>query len=515
MYLLMNKDNIVATFEKKPETELSISVSFKINETFGKLPYGFENINTWLDGRKSSKHNKHLAELMKRMGCYDNEGFIQVTHAATINDTFWIKSEKESLSWEQISLYRNQFTKTISRLAFEGVGLYDTIFSSTSPELACEGSFRKCFRKENEIGEWGSDIFIYKRGSEGASNAGLEPYCEAMASEIAQVVCSNSVSYKLAQLHGKLASRCNLFTSEEYGYIPFAKLANVKNMSFEDTFRFFAEHGAEEQFREMLILDSLCFNEDRHAGNFGMLFNNDTMELGKMSPVFDLNISLFAYAYDKDLTNIGDLLYVRSPKLGEDFTRMGQIACTDIIRDKIKDMKDFSFSFRGDDVFSKQRVKNIEYAIRRQAEAVLSKDKLFTRNAFFSQKAENETEQQNMAAIRNELVDGFMDVLETLPMEKEAFVSDCKSLNTSQCYVEKNDFMLTIDFVKGEIIIEDNLQLINFKELKAEDPQFYKTCKDIHKELCQYMKKCGDKSFCEYFKTTDMEIDCSDERKMQ
>lgn len=98
------------------------------------------------------------------MGCDDNEGFIRTTHAATINDTFWIKSDRENITWEQISLYSNQFTETISHLAFEGVGLYVADFSSTSPELTCEGYFRKCFRKEEHHGIFGSDIFIYKRG---------------------------------------------------------------------------------------------------------------------------------------------------------------------------------------------------------------------------------------------------------------------------------------------------------------------------------------------------------------
>ena len=165
MYLLMNKDTVVASFEKKPATAFSDDTLFhKVDQT-GSLPLGFDDINTWLDSRKSSKHNAHLQKIMRHMGCDDNEGFIRTTHAATINDTFWIKSDRENLTWEQISLYRNQFTETISRLAFEGVGLYVTDFSSTSPELACEGSFRKCFRKEEQPGTFGSDIFIYKRGN--------------------------------------------------------------------------------------------------------------------------------------------------------------------------------------------------------------------------------------------------------------------------------------------------------------------------------------------------------------
>ena len=206
MYLLMNKNNVVAAFDRKPATACSDKVLFEEVERYGMLPLGFDDINTWLDSRKSSKHNAHLQKIMRQMGCDDNEGFIRTTHAATINDTFWMKSDKESLTWEQVSLYSNQFTETISRLAFEGVGLYVADFSSTSPELACEGSFRKCFRKEEQRGCFGSDIFIYKRGNE--YGAGLEPYCEMLASEIAAVISpENYVPYQTVLLHDKLACR--------------------------------------------------------------------------------------------------------------------------------------------------------------------------------------------------------------------------------------------------------------------------------------------------------------------
>lgn len=472
MYLLMNKDNIVAAFSEKTETEFSVGVSFEMNETFGKLPYGFKNINAWLDGRKSSRYNRHLEKLMMQMGCHDNKGFIRITHAATINDTFWIKTDKERLSWEQISLYRNQFTETISRLAFEGDGLYDTVFSTVSPELACEGSFRKCFRKENETGEWGTDIFIYKRSGDGASNTGLEPYCEKMASEIACIISPDTVSYQLTHLHDKLASRCNLFTSEEYGYASFAKLADVGNMDFEQIFRYFAEHGAEQSFREMLVIDSLCFNEDRHAGNFGMLFQNDTMKILRMSPIFDLNISLLAYVNGDDLMNIGDALYACKPELGNDFTRIGQIGCNDIIRDRVKDLKDFSFSFRGDDTFSPERVQLLEDVVRKQAEAILSPEKLMTKDVFFSQIAENVDIQRQKVEEGTKRINKFMDILDTIELDDAGYSYDI-TFDKVQCYVENIDSMMTIDFLANETTIIHNQKKIQPDELQECDNRFY------------------------------------------
>ena len=82
---------------------------------------------------------------MKDCGCEDDLGYIRVTHAASLNDTYWIKNELESVTWNDVSFYRNEFDEQISKLAFEGVGLYGIKLSSTSPVLCTEGSFRKCW----------------------------------------------------------------------------------------------------------------------------------------------------------------------------------------------------------------------------------------------------------------------------------------------------------------------------------------------------------------------------------
>lgn len=502
MYFLMNKNTIVATYDVKSPTEFSDNGFLIQREVFDedRLPLGFKDINSWVDGRKASKHNNHLQMIMKQLGCDNNEGFIQVTHAATINDTFWIKSNREKISWEQVSLYQNQFTETISKFAFEGVGLYDIVFSSTSPELACDGSFRKCFRKETENGEFGSDIFLYKRGGE--LGAGLEPYCEQMASEIARIISpNNAVNYDLVKLHNKTASKCNLFTNEQYGYASFAKISDAQKLGLQEVFEYFAGVGSEQSFREMLVIDSLCFNQDRHAGNFGVLFNNDTLEVVKMSPVFDLNISLFPYVVKEEFLNIGDKLFEYAPKLGDDFTRIGQMGMNDILKDRVKDMKDFSFTFRGDDVFTPERVKFIENIVRKQATAILSNDKLYTKDVFFSQKAKDIEMQKEQAKAASELMNKFVDRLEQADLGAETFISVCESTNDVQCMIENSSYMITVDFLKGNMSIEQNAMPISSKELKENNPDFYKTFKEVRSKLKMYMREMGNNKFSDYFKS--------------
>ena len=48
MYFLMNKNTVVAAFEKQPAAEFSDEVLFREVERIGKLPFGFEDINAWV-----------------------------------------------------------------------------------------------------------------------------------------------------------------------------------------------------------------------------------------------------------------------------------------------------------------------------------------------------------------------------------------------------------------------------------------------------------------------------------
>lgn len=372
-YLLMNKDNPVAEFSIARGVIGDVYTLSRIPEQ--KLPIGFKDIQNWIDNRKGSKHNAHLKKIMEVCGCEKTEGFLRIIHAASINDTFWVKGAEENLVWQDVSFYRNEFDETVSKLAFEGVGLYGIQLSSTSPELSTEGSFRKCWRREN------GGIYLYKRGQDGARNVGLEPYSEVMASELAAKVCVDAVRYDLTQLHGTLASRCLLFTDEQYGYVPFVRFP-INHKSADEMLRFYAEAGSEDLFRRMLVLDALTFNVDRHPGNHGMLVNNDTLEPVGMAPVFDLNLALLPYVERDEFEKIGNKLLEYGPRIGEDFTSTGRAAMTSAIRSDLVSLKGFRFSFRGDDTYPQWRVKVLEEMVNRQIEALLSKDILHTKDIF-------------------------------------------------------------------------------------------------------------------------------------
>ena len=68
---------------------------------------------------------------------------------------------------------------------------------------------------------------LYKGGTSGFSNLGFEPYSELYAYQVAQVMGVNAIRYTLTKdLKKTLCSRCELFTSKEYSYIPIGQLVS-------------------------------------------------------------------------------------------------------------------------------------------------------------------------------------------------------------------------------------------------------------------------------------------------
>ncbi len=336
LYQLMNKDIVVATYEEEVQLGLYTYVEVKRFDSY--LPYGFANINDWIDGRQIAKHRMSIERLMRELGLTTRHDFIAMARCLSLTDTFWMKRSDEAITWDKVSLYRNPFDDVIARIAFDGTGMCGRQNSPTSPEYATSGSFAKCWVRE------GGEVSLLKRGSTGYANAGFEPYSEALASQLLDAARIDHVPYEVVNYHGKLASKCPLFTSEDVGFVAAHRFFEGP-FDVPDMLRFCEEHGAEEAFREMVVADAVMANVDRHAGNYGFLVDNATGEVLRMAPLFDHNMACLPMMmegddFDKYLSMIG-------PKIGDDFVRMARVLLTSNIRAKLVALKDFEYTDPG------------------------------------------------------------------------------------------------------------------------------------------------------------------------
>lgn len=124
-----------------------------------------------------------------------------------------------------------------------------------------------------------NNILLYKSGTEGFANSGLEPYSEYYASQIAKTMDLHYVDYGLSKWKGKLCSTCLLFTNENVSYIPVGRI--IKTGGIESVIDYYKKLGESyyQELLDMLVFDAVILNEDRHFGNFGFLIDNKSIKL--------------------------------------------------------------------------------------------------------------------------------------------------------------------------------------------------------------------------------------------
>ena len=165
-------------------------------------------------------------------------------------------------------------------------------------------------------------------------------------------------------------SHCYYYVEELYGL---AKAAGIfqGERTIPVLLDYFEKLGSGEDFRRMCILDSLIFNPDRHYGNFGILFDTETMDPISMCPVFDNNRSLFPDLDQDQLEHPDWYLQRCKPMLGKDFLITARALMTPEIRSDLKNLLGFRFSKHDRITAPQERLDALSEIVNRQIEAIL------------------------------------------------------------------------------------------------------------------------------------------------
>lgn len=361
LFYLMNKDTCILKFEISGEGALE---DLYIVEQYRQLPFWISDAADFIRNRRAPKKRENIARLLELSGCNTLLGYFSITHALSLIDTFWAKEVGSDLTWDRVSLFTHEFNEVIAKTAFEG-GLHGYNLSTTSPEYGTDGTFAKCWIRE--MGQ----IKLLKRGSFGARNAGLEPYSEYYISQIARALGLHSVEYGLRFRADRVCSVCDIFTSERYGYVPYAAVELAKGASLMPVIRYYASIGLEQEIRDMFVFDAVVFNEDRHKGNFGFIVDNEKQEIVEMAPLFDHNIALLCYAEQEDFEHLEEYLKQKGPTIGDDFVKDAAALLTPHMRKRLIQLKGFQFERHPKYNLPEWRLEALEAAVNRQIELIL------------------------------------------------------------------------------------------------------------------------------------------------
>ncbi len=255
------------------------------------------SFSEWLASRAIDRHRPNSRILKKMLRFTDTSDISTVlyAHAATIADNYWVKSENENLTYDEVSFKENYFADIAlvgSARSFNRE-LTQKELSSNTPELTSIGSYEKCWKQQN--GDW----YMYKQGNE------LERFSEIFISKLTKQLGFPSAEYIPDDKYIKTKD----FTEGKYNFEPMAALVGENEeyiLNYDKLLEI--DKALANQYLDIIFMDTLCFNMDRHTYNYGLLRDKETGEIISMAPNFDNNIALISRGYAAQAKNSANLL---------------------------------------------------------------------------------------------------------------------------------------------------------------------------------------------------------------
>lgn len=371
-YILKQFDNDLLYFSMENTNDgLQVHIN-SINENMkNQLPLDLEiedkSLKRWLEKRTIPRNRAYVSNFLSRLGLNekDTKGIIDFSQGLSLNDHYWIVKEDCKDLFADKNLYTNSFNTNIASIAFTGYGSYTRSSFRSSPEFTTNGMLAKSWRRIK------GKVMLYKSGTEGFANSGLEPYSEFYASQIAKTMELNYIDYDLSKWKGKLCSTCELFTSQDISFIPVGRL--VKTGGIEAVIDYYKNLGEDyyQELIDMLVFDAVILNEDRHFGNFGLLVDSHTNKIIAPAPIFDNGLSLLCYAMDSDFNDINTYVSTRLPSTYQNFIGFVKPLMTSRQKDKLRKLINFKFDRKTRYKLSNKRLKQLEKIIQQRVMLLL------------------------------------------------------------------------------------------------------------------------------------------------
>lgn len=285
MVYLMHKNIPVAEIKLDANHIIGFEKIFYSEE----LPIGLQKIssmllpillNKWEKSRSVPLGRIQIDMISQKLGITPEEGFM-LSHGVSLTDTYWIKEEKENLFWEDINYHQNGFVSVFGKI-YSGESVIEKF---PSPDYTTDGMMEKFWISNSGL------PYLVKMDNQYHN---LQTANEVVASQIGQILFSTEiVPYYLTRIKDKKGCICPCFiTDADCDYIPANQLIHQYHFSEIQMIQYFDSLGLQREIRDMITLDVLLGNTDRHSLNYGLIYSEDGI---KMAPIFDSGSCLSLY----------------------------------------------------------------------------------------------------------------------------------------------------------------------------------------------------------------------------
>lgn len=311
--ILMNKNIEVLCAEYNVEAKFFTEIYDFINMDYAPLiiknkyvEYKYDNlslrtyISDWFKGRGIPSWRDKLDLLLHRLNIMAPEELLDKAFGLSLSDQYWLKPYGSDIKYDDVNFFDNdfEFAEFMEASLSKNSKTIVKEESLKTPNNTTDGMLRKAWIIE------GGTRYLLKGGYK---NEVLQPFNEALASEICKRLGFKHVEYTLDTYKDMVVSKCPCFITKDTELITCYQIRNnmIRHDSiedYEDYIKRLEDNGikdAREKMENMYILDFLIMNEDRHLNNFGIIRDVNTLEWLDVAPIFDNGQSLNIEYYDE------------------------------------------------------------------------------------------------------------------------------------------------------------------------------------------------------------------------
>ena len=251
-------------------------------------------LNAWWIDRSIPASRSGVRKALETLDLPNTQMLLTRCFGLSLSDQYWVKPQGSDLQWERINFFTNPFSEDIGNVLL-GKATDHIDFDFHSPDNTSDGFLKKRWKiidGKRCLLKAGSNPFMQ------------QPFNEVVATIVARRLEIPHVPYTLLWDDGIPYSVCEDFITPDTELVSaWRVMHSMKKDNSTSVYRHYLNccealgvPGMELAVDQMIVLDYLIANEDRHQNNFGLIRDANTLEWIGAAPIFDSGSSL---GYDK------------------------------------------------------------------------------------------------------------------------------------------------------------------------------------------------------------------------
>lgn len=247
-------------------------------------------LNDWWIDRAIPASRLGVRRALETLKVTSTQLLLEKCLGLSLSDQYWIKPQGSDLSWSEVNFFEHSFSEDIGD-ALLGKSRKADGFDFHSPDNTSDGFLKKRWKIVN------GKRCLLKSGSAPFMQ---QPFNEVIATKLAERLEIPHVAYDLLWDGDEPYSVCEDFITPDTELVSAWRIMQtVKKRNDISVYQHYLDcceaagvSGIVHAVDQMIVLDYILANEDRHQNNFGLVRDANTLRWIGAAPIFDSGSSL-------------------------------------------------------------------------------------------------------------------------------------------------------------------------------------------------------------------------------